>query len=366
MRTPRTPAATAALLAMTLTLAACASPDPIVLPAPERNVPEAAAPDLTALTSTRLPDGQTWTLDTSGVADAAANLAAELGLSPAGDLTFATPAASQEPLAELTVQQDGSWYYFQDLGGYWFECAGPEPQTGCALLDRTISTQEAEQAATGWFARLERAGVLTTIGPLNVSTDFGAYVTAALTVDSTPTDIIFSVGFGATPEGLQAAYAYGTLATVEPARTVRTVDARTAAIRSSELLGGWRSGAEPDATDIVVEGAETIALFSRDVDGTMWLLPGWVYTTTAGNFVATAVDPEDLQVATRTAPSAADVAADVVGMTEQQAGETLDTAGIVWRVIERDGETFMTTTDFLPDRANLTIEDGIVREVEMG
>ena len=59
-----------------------------------------------------------------------------------------------------------------------------------------------------------------------------------------------------------------------------------------------------------------------------------------------------------------------VGLEEGVAFEQAEDEGVQARVIRRDGEDLLVTMDFVPDRLNFTVEDGVVVDVvsdeEMG
>ncbi|QBI18848.1 hypothetical protein ER308_04355 [Egibacter rhizosphaerae] len=57
---------------------------------------------------------------------------------------------------------------------------------------------------------------------------------------------------------------------------------------------------------------------------------------------------------------------DLVGLGEQEATERLEAEGASVRVVYRDGELFVVTDDFRPDRVNLHIEDGEVTDATIG
>jgi hypothetical protein len=56
---------------------------------------------------------------------------------------------------------------------------------------------------------------------------------------------------------------------------------------------------------------------------------------------------------------------DLIGQTEAVAIQKINTAGMKYRVMQRDGESFMGTMDFDPTRFNLSIDNGIVTSVTM-
>jgi hypothetical protein len=56
----------------------------------------------------------------------------------------------------------------------------------------------------------------------------------------------------------------------------------------------------------------------------------------------------------------------LVGKTEEEVAELLNSLGLKWRVIARDGGFFFVTLDYDPARYNLTIDRGKIVKVEMG
>lgn len=59
-------------------------------------------------------------------------------------------------------------------------------------------------------------------------------------------------------------------------------------------------------------------------------------------------------------------AATLVGLGEDEAIKVATSKGWASRVVARDGESFMVTTDFRPDRVNLTVDGGKVTSVSVG
>ena len=60
------------------------------------------------------------------------------------------------------------------------------------------------------------------------------------------------------------------------------------------------------------------------------------------------------------------MAASVVGMSEDDAVKAIRDAGYTSRVVERDGEKFPVTMDLQPERINLTVKDGKVTQATVG
>ena len=49
-----------------------------------------------------------------------------------------------------------------------------------------------------------------------------------------------------------------------------------------------------------------------------------------------------------------------VGLTVAAAGDLVEDQGRPWRVIEEDGEDLVVTADFLPERLNFVVSEGVV------
>ncbi len=56
----------------------------------------------------------------------------------------------------------------------------------------------------------------------------------------------------------------------------------------------------------------------------------------------------------------------LVGQPFEQVEPALKTAGKRYRVVERDGESFPVTMDYMAERVNLRIKDGIIIGVSKG
>jgi len=56
----------------------------------------------------------------------------------------------------------------------------------------------------------------------------------------------------------------------------------------------------------------------------------------------------------------------VVGKSAPEAKKFLDNAGVRYRVVQEDGESFVITMEYNPGRANLTITNGMVVDQTWG
>jgi hypothetical protein len=56
----------------------------------------------------------------------------------------------------------------------------------------------------------------------------------------------------------------------------------------------------------------------------------------------------------------------VAGKTEEEAKALIEQAGMVMRVVARDGQEFMVTMDYHTGRVNVVVNNGIVTPREIG
>jgi hypothetical protein len=56
----------------------------------------------------------------------------------------------------------------------------------------------------------------------------------------------------------------------------------------------------------------------------------------------------------------------LIGASEEQAQQSAENAGWIFRVGERDGEMYMLTKDYITQRVTVTVTDGLITAVEVG
>ena len=59
-------------------------------------------------------------------------------------------------------------------------------------------------------------------------------------------------------------------------------------------------------------------------------------------------------------------ARELIGLTESNAQTCIEQAGLIGRVVYRNGESLAVTLDYRPDRINMSTEEGFVVEVTLG
>jgi hypothetical protein len=55
-----------------------------------------------------------------------------------------------------------------------------------------------------------------------------------------------------------------------------------------------------------------------------------------------------------------------VGLEKQEAIEAAQDEGVPWRIEREDDEEFVLTMDYVPDRVNFSVDDGVVTAVRAG
>jgi hypothetical protein len=78
------------------------------------------------------------------------------------------------------------------------------------------------------------------------------------------------------------------------------------------------------------------------------------------------ISDQDMEWFEETATTVNAYGQQLAGFDEQAAQNCVEGAGLTWRVIARDGEYFMVTEDYSPQRINAVIEDAVVMEVSAG
>jgi hypothetical protein len=119
-------------------------------------------------------------------------------------------------------------------------------------------------------------------------------------------------------------------------------------------------------------------------DGRVMLLPAYIYTNADGDVGSVYAiideylgfaDPSDTTVPGPTdstdlpePPPLIDdeLAATLVGLSEEDAIANAEANGWIVRIAARDGESFQLTTDWVENRVNLVVDDGMVTAVTIG
>lgn len=76
--------------------------------------------------------------------------------------------------------------------------------------------------------------------------------------------------------------------------------------------------------------------------------------------------PDDTEWFDKAAESTLNYTKQLQGFSEAAAESCVTEAGLVWRVVGRDGEWFPVTADYNPQRVNAVIENSVVTEISIG
>lgn len=87
---------------------------------------------------------------------------------------------------------------------------------------------------------------------------------------------------------------------------------------------------------------------------------------TAPAITGMAPSPNGTEWFDKVAESTLTYAQQLEGFSEAAADSCVTNAGLLWRVVARDGEVFPITTDYSPERVNAVIEKSLVKEISVG
>lgn len=146
-------------------------------------------------------------------------------------------------------------------------------------------------------------------------------------------------------------------------------------------------------TAIVLTGVRRSITLLYDSSSTVWVVPAYEFVDSNGGvWTAMALDDSYLEKAVSSTepggvvtpvgplpvpqpgdagegvsePSPAFDASSVVGLSESEAVELIESSGFASRVVARDGELFSTTKDYRTDRVNISIEKDVVVSADIG
>jgi hypothetical protein len=262
---------------------------------------------------------------------------------------------------------------------------------------------EANRLAVELMGRL---GIEMTTLDLEVYADeWGAWVTGWYVLDGQRTGYAVSVGFG---ENAAVTWASGYMNTPERVTGFARVGTAKGFERLTSNSGLWWGGTvartpgvampypeggvgEQDAPPVItvqIVGVKEAWWTIYDVDGSMWVVPGYSFIDAdGGEYLVPAVadeliQPVDLPAPTETpvsdgggsstpgydpdAPVSDEVVQRLIGLSEDAAQTLAKELGFEMRVTERDGEQFPATADYRVDRVNVVITAGVVTASKIG
>ncbi|MGA0894823.1 MAG: hypothetical protein ACO3S5_09360, partial [Ilumatobacteraceae bacterium] len=200
---------------------------------------------------------------------------------------------------------------------------------------------------------------------------------------ATPDTMVVTVG-GGTSDG-----SMGSGGGIDPTTTDATVITGTIDAGSSPtVIAPMPIDEMPPPVTVTLTSVELGLTQVWDADGTVWMLPAFVFgSTDSGDVTVIAVAedyldipevpmpepmPEPMPVETIAGelvdPMAdpvdlAEAAALLVGLTEADAVDLAAGQGWTVRVVRLDGEDLAATMDYSPTRVNVAVEGGVVTEV---
>jgi len=231
--------------------------------------------------------------------------------------------------------------------------------------------------------------------------EWGASVTMWHLLDGRRTGYASSVGFG---ENAAVTWAGGQLNSPERVAGFDRVGTAAGFERLASGGGSWWGGGSMTKADVALpypadggeigdENGELPVITMQivgvkeawwtlyDVDGTMWVVPGYAFLDSdGGEHLVPAVSdeliqpidtPDSTDVVTEPGlepdqPVSNEPAEQLVGLGEDEAMAVAKNNGFGVRVIERDGEQFPATMDYRTDRINVVVTDGIVVRAHIG
>lgn len=294
-----------------------------------------------------------------------------------------------------------------------------------------VGVPDAAQAEALARQRFAELGLEVNDADLEVYADeWSASVTLWHTLNGVRTGFATSVGFG---ENATITYAGGQFNTPEAVSGFARVGTPAAFERLSANGGMWWGGGvskmmvdcapvmtgeeagvesgttvEPPTFTVNIVGVKESWWTLYDVDGTVWLVPGYTFVDSeGGEHLVPAVSDELVQPAEPmpvdeptpveepapvegpavsepapgntgasepgydpdqpvTSPVSSEVVERVVGLPEDEASTVAKELGFEMRVTERDGESFPVTADYRTDRINVVIEAGVVTTASIG
>jgi hypothetical protein len=235
---------------------------------------------------------------------------------------------NQQPMVSLWWSGTGSWNYYNpgDVSASSSSCLETDTEGLCQEWAEVLPTPELLPTRAEAIAKaLEifgATGLSVTESDLRIDySEWGVYITAAMSVDGRPTSIEWYIGWSSTGE---ISYVGGHSVVAEAVGTFDTISA----VQAVERLDDWRwfgsaatsfydkyqgdtagisvrngaaiepgvaeteQPAEPEVITITIISAERALVSIWDAAGDVWLVPGWIMVNDQGwlNSVISVVD----------------------------------------------------------------------------
>lgn len=150
-------------------------------------------------------------------------------------------------------------------------------------------------------------------------------------------------------------------------RPGRPLPSRPAALAALAVVGLLLAGCGGGTTGGVATSTSTAVAVSTDAPAGASAVEGGTATvdttTSSGDGGATPSGVVDLDAELARTQEVAD---SIVGHTEHDAQQLVESKGLRWRVGQREGRTFSLTMDLRPDRITVVVDEGRVTKATAG
>jgi hypothetical protein len=305
--------------------------------------------------------------------------------------------ANSDRFANLFVDEAGGWWTYSG-GAQQSEPACPAPSDGCEEQRSSLSEGEAIRRTN---QILSRADMVPSNYPLSAVQGNGStVVTGYLTLGGVETNLATQFIFNAAGDVVSASGPMisiamaGRFPILTPSEAVKRLNnpsfaligAVTRLVATSVTSSPSSPGTSSSETVVPITGVRFTLMETKLANLTHMLLPAYTFFNADGDVgTVLAIADEhlafrkDVVVSTETVPvSGGDVppsqtqpldensAQQLLGLPESEATKVAMANGWLVRIAARDGEFFMLTKDYVENRVNLSVKNGLVIAITVG
>lgn len=305
--------------------------------------------------------------------------------------------ANSDRFANLFVDEAGGWWTYSS-GAQQSEPACPAPGDGCEEQRSSLSEGEAIRRTN---QILSRADMVPSNYPLSAVQGNGStVVTGYLTLGGVETNLATQFIFNAAGDVVSASGPMisiamaGRFPILTPSEAVKRLNnpsfaligAVTRLAATSVTSSPSSPGTSSSETVVPITGVRFTLMETKLANLTHMLLPAYTFFNADGDVgTVLAITDEhlafrkDVVVSTETVPvSGGDVppsqtqpldensAQQLLGLPESEATKVAMANGWLVRIAARDGEFFMLTKDYVENRVNLSVKNGLVIAITVG
>jgi hypothetical protein len=305
--------------------------------------------------------------------------------------------ANSDRFANLFVDDAGGWWTYSS-GAQQSEPACPAPGDGCEEQRSSLSEGEAIRRTN---QILSRADMVPSNYPLSAVQGNGStVVTGYLTLGGVETNLATQFIFNAAGDVVSASGPMisiamaGRFPILTPSEAVKRLNnpsfaligAVTRLAATSVTSSPSSPGTSSSETVVPITGVRFTLMETKLANLTHMLLPAYTFFNADGDVgTVLAITDEhlafrkDVVVSTETVPvSGGDVppsqtqpldensAQQLLGLPESEATKVAMANGWLVRIAARDGEFFMLTKDYVENRVNLSVKNGLVIAITVG